>query len=343
MPFDRSQFVVEPWFSGLRKGCSSRSKCGKFRKVKCVRVVASQGFTLIELLVVISIIGLLMAMLLPAVQMVREAGRRTVCLNNLKQQSLAVINLHDTQGRFPPGYTYPEQAMWSAFILPFMDQGNLYHSLDLSGPWTDPGSASSAACATYISQFQCPSSGVPMQIDAQGIDQRVPCTYLACASGLLNRESGEFPWVGDEVSDGIFYRNSRTSMKDITDGTSHTVLLGEAIFDFSIWGDDYHGHPQVVDHWYIGTRELIPQDVSYGDSSTEISECLGSTGCPINSTHRDDSPINDKELCFSSRHPGGTQVAFADGHVRFVSEYVDFAIWQAVGSRRNGEVNQTLD
>ena len=312
-------------------------------EVACGLRKRRRAFTLIELLVVIAIIGILMALLMPAVQMVREAARRTVCLNNIKQQALAMENYHGSHQRFPPGYSYPEQTMWSAYILPQLELDSLYRTIDLDGPWTVDDTPNEDACTVYISQFQCPSSGVVEHIDAQGIDNRVPCTYLVCSSGLLNRESGDFPWVGDVDTDGIFFRNSKTSLKFVTDGSSHTVLLGEAIFDFDIWGDDYDNDPQVVDHWYIGTRELVPALPEHEDRSKEISEALGSTGAPINSTHLEDAPINDKELCFSSRHPGGVQVAFADGSTRFVSEHVDREIWSAVGTRGNNETNTYLD
>lgn len=301
------------------------------------------AFTLIELLVVIAVIGILMALLMPAVQMVREAARRTNCLSNLKQLSIATTAFHDVQRRFPPGYTFPAQAMWSAYILPFMEQGNLYRTIALDGPWQTVGSSNALACATLIPEFRCPSSDAPESMSVQGFEDRVPSSVLACASGMLNRESGPYPWVGDDVSDGIFYRNSQTRMRDIRDGTSHTILLGEALFDYEIWGDDYFGQSQVVDHWYIGSGDLDISSMAHGDRSIEVSECLGSTGCRINSTSIEDAPVNDKELCFSSRHPGGAQVAFADGHLRFVSNFVDFEVWQALGSRAGGEVNHQLD
>jgi len=308
-----------------------------------MRLGRHSAFTLIELLVVIAIIGILMALLLPAVQMVRESANRISCLNQIKQQSLAVLNYENSFGKFPPGYTFPEQAMWSAFILPYVEQENLYASIDIDGPWITDGSANEMACGSYIGLFQCPSTSVPQHLDAQGIEQRVPCNYLACSSGLLNRESGAFPWVGDEGSDGIFWRNSNTRIRDIRDGTSHTVLLGEALFDFELFGPDYDDNMQVVDHWYIGSGELIPYIATIGDRSSEISEALGTTGVPINSTRIEESPINDKELCFSSDHIGGVQVALADGSTHFIAEMIDRDVWRALGTKSGGETNARLE
>ncbi len=299
------------------------------------------AFTLIELLVVIAIIGILVGLLLPAIQQVRESGRRTQCLNHLKQMALAALDYHGVHRRFPPGYTFPEMAMWSAYLLPHIEQNQLYESIELDGPWTVDGSANEAALAVYIELFQCPSSGAAEHAppgEGQGVPGRVPCNYLAGSSGTNNRESGELPYVGMPESDGIFYRNSRTALKDIVDGSSNTLLIGEAIFDYSSWGPDYHDGMEVVDHWYIGTREFLPEYPEHApDISTEASEALTSTACPINSTFIDGAPINDKELCVSSRHPLGAQAAFADGHARFIDAMIDLEIWSAAGTRFGSE------
>lgn len=294
------------------------------------------GFTLIELLVVIAIIGILVGMLMPAIQAVRESARRTQCLNQQRQMAAGLSNYESANKHFPAGYTYPQQAMWSAFLLPYIEQTAVYDMIDFNGPWDITQTNNAAALATYISIFQCPSTRAPQFLaDGQGIPNRVPCTYLACTSGLNNRESGPEPYAGDaNVADGIFFVNSKTRTRDIVDGLANTLLLGESIFDIDLRGDDYSGNPQVIDHWYIGSSQLMPVN-PFG--SLEISEALGSTACPVNAYKRADAPINDMELGFSSRHAGGTQVAFADGHVRFVAESIDVAIWSAWGTRANLE------
>ncbi|MEM7453821.1 MAG: DUF1559 domain-containing protein, partial [Planctomycetota bacterium] len=122
-------------------------------KTKCTLRAA---FTLVELLVVIAIIGILIGMLLPAVQSVREAARRTTCLNNLTQIGLACLSYEDVNKAFPPGFTFEPSlghtgsALWSAFILPQIEQGNLYDTIDLEASWVVAGTANNDACASYI-------------------------------------------------------------------------------------------------------------------------------------------------------------------------------------------------
>ncbi|MEM7453661.1 MAG: DUF1559 domain-containing protein, partial [Planctomycetota bacterium] len=190
-----------------------------------------------------------------------------------------------------------------------------------------------------IELFQCPSSNVEKAVaNAQGVDGRVPCTYLACSSGTLRLESGPPPWAGDKdrnISDGIFYSNSETRQAEIKDGTSTTILIGEALFDFYLNGPDEVGDPEIVDHWYIGSDYLGPESF---DLSSDVSEAIGSTAAPLNATNDPDSHINEKELCFSSLHPGGAQVVFADGHAKFYAETIDPVVWSALGTRNGGEV-----
>ena len=143
------------------------------------------------------------------------------------------------------------------------------------------------------------------------------------------------------ASDGVFYANSQTSLADITDGTSATVLLGEAVPNQDILGVDAGGDDQKVDHWYIGSRELDSMEsvASKGRTSSENSECLGSTACRINSLFMgEQTSIDEKELSFGSRHSGGVNIGFVDGHVQFVTESIDSTIWSSLGTRKGGEV-----
>ncbi len=315
--------------------------------------VARCAFTLVELLVVIAIIGILIGLLLPAVQQVREAARRTQCANNLKQQMLAALSYEDAQGEFPPGFTHPSQTMWSAYILPFVEQGNLYNTIDINGPWTsgDGGTAANvAALGTYIPLFQCPSSGIPRsQFDPFVDSERVPCCYLACCSGLLDRESGELPWAGmaaDDIypeSDGMFFMNSKTLHASVKDGLSNTVMIGESLPDQDQFDVDLGGNVQKVDHWYIGSREFGLYPYISGYDSNEVSECLGSTAVRINSLKIVDAPADHKELSFGSAHAQGANIGFGDAHVKYISETIDPVIWSAVGSRNNGEVTGEID
>ncbi len=306
------------------------------------------GFTLVELLVVIAIIGILIGMLLPAVQQIREAARRIQCANQLRQQALAALNYESAHMHFPAGAEFPSNTMWSAFLLPFMEQGNLFRSVDLDGPWSPvigASEANAAALSVRLPYMRCPSANLSgPQFDPLTDTERMPSSYLACSSGLLDRESGDFPWAGMDAdqqfreSDGVFFINSRTRIAAIADGTSSTVLFGEALPDQTLTGVDEGGNVQKVDHWYIGSSELGDMRSSFNRGSAENSECMGSTAAPINSIKRTDTNIDQMELCFSSNHPGGVNLGFADGHLEFVGEDVSMTVLSAIGSRANGEV-----
>ncbi len=287
------------------------------------------GFTLVELLVVIAIIGILIGLLLPAVQSAREAARRIHCQNNLKQQGLALLNYHDRHKKFPPGLVWPDKTMWSGKLLPYLEQVALYDTLNQGAPWTEPPNAT--ACATVLSVFRCPSRSAPDQLDAQGIDLRVPCNYIASSSGTTARESGPPPLVGRFNSDGMFFVNSQVRIAEVRDGTSNTVAIGEAVFRFEPSGADHTGVNQFIDHWYIGTPE---------GAGNEVSEGMGTTAAPVNA-HKDKSLfVDERELGFGSWHPGGAQVVFADGHVEFISDSIDRETWHALGTRDGFDIRK---
>jgi len=288
-----------------------------------------RGFTLVELLVVIAIIGILIAILLPAVQAAREAARRVQCQNNLRQQGIALHNYHDAHRRFPSGGIAPDRTLWSGLLLPQLEQSPLYESLELGQPWDVAWSPNERACATYLPVFRCPSSPAPRHLTAQGITDRVPCNYLACASGTTARESGPPPLVGQADSDGMFFIDSQVRFRDVIDGTSATVAIGEAVFEFKFHGNDNSGLPQFVDHWYIGTPE---------GNANEVSEGLGSTAAAINTVFDPLAFVDEKELSFGSHHPGGAQLLFVDGHVALVTKTVDRATYSALGTRNLRDV-----
>ena len=301
-----------------------------------------RGFTVIELLVVIAVIAVLVALLLPAVQSAREAARRTQCMNNLKQQGLACTNYATSHNRFPAaamtkGYVasdeeYIEGIMWSGLILPQLDQNDLYKTL---GPDLDDAQnivRIYKASATRLTMYRCPSAKTDEDLGKRSwayVHGRLPMSYLACASGTNDSESGDGEWVGGPTSDGIMYRDSWVEPDSITDGLSNTVLIGEGLND-DHFGRDHGGHTQVTDHWYIWSFAQTDAGWRTGDAS----EAMGSTAAPINAMLEVDKwNINQNELSFSSRHPGGTQVVFADGHVQFISQSISRRVWSAMGTR----------
>ena len=338
------------WFTDQPKDTSIKEV-----DVDCFSKSSRSAFTLVELLVVIAIIGILIAMLLPAVQAVREAARRIQCANNVRQLSLSMLNYESANQKFPPGVSIPSHAMWSAFILPFIEQQNLFESIDFDTGFEDvsPSNADNIATLSVSLPFMvCPSAGVPAkQLDPLlGVD-RSPSCYLACSSGLLNRESGAFPWAGMdafgafEASDGVFYVNSESPMASMFDGASNTMAVGEALPDQDVTGTDFTGDAQKVDHWYIGSRELETMAAvnAQMEFTTDNSECLGSTACPINSLMMGDrTTIDEKELSFGSRHVSGVNIGFADGHVQFISDSIEMSVWSSVGTRYGREVPTEL-
>ncbi|RMF39459.1 MAG: DUF1559 domain-containing protein [Planctomycetota bacterium] len=293
------------------------------------------GMTLVELLVVIAIIGILISMLLPAVQSAREAARRIQCSNNLHQMAIGLHNYHTALRRFPAGIVYPNRVFWNGLLLPYVEQSPLYNSLDFARNWEEPGTGNAAACATYLGVYRCPSSTAARHVNVQGVPGRVPSTYLAVASGTATRESGQVPnQLGARRQDGLMYVNSATRMASILDGSSQTLAIGEALFAPQVIGLDLDQRLyQIVDHWYIGSDgvHMWPRGMR------EASEALGSTGVPLNGLSMD-ILIDEKEMGFASRHPGGCLFAYADGHVGMVSDTIDRTIFSALGTIAGGEV-----
>ena len=159
---------------------------GRFRR---------HAFTLVELLVVIAIIGILVGLLLPAVQAAREAARRMQCANNLKQMGLALHEYHDSHRTFPSGFIFPNRVFWTGMILPYVEQGPLYQTLDFRLPFNDGNLPNGAACAKYLPIFRCPSSNSPERLSVQGVSNRVPSNYLGVGSGTATRDRGEIPEI----------------------------------------------------------------------------------------------------------------------------------------------------
>ena len=301
-----------------------------------------RAFTLVELLVVIAIIGILVALLLPAVQAAREAARRMSCSNNLKNLGIAMHNYHDTLGSFPFGFSDLE-ALWTAPILPYIEQKPLYDTLIFQetgvGNW-DSGSANTVACGALVQTFRCPSMAVPQFLANQGIPNRVPVSYRGCAgSDVWSDDISTIPPgspVGaralEEINlNGMFWGNSGVRMGEVLDGTSNTILIGESYTDPSYVKDG-----QAMDYWQFGSPQTGGW-VSGGIGGTEYSEALGSTGPKINS--RRDPTLSGEvmEISFGSYHPGGAMFVFADGSVRFLSQTVDINAYRALGSRLGGE------
>jgi prepilin-type N-terminal cleavage/methylation domain-containing protein len=336
---------------------------------------AARGFTLVELLVVIAIIGILVALLLPAVQAAREAARRSQCQNNLRQIGLAVLNYENASRTFPMGATLFEGSTWHAFILPFIEDAALKDLMtfgeNASGnwQWAQPGPYTYPLVPPYqniqpletvIPIFRCPSAGMPdhqydVSADGWHVMNRVPGSYLGCASGIQIRQGTGAPsLLGYPTADGVLYGTDKdqkepvVEIRHIADGTSKTILVGEAVHDVAAQNESGTRAENLQgsrkDHWYIGSDDI-------DTTSSDLSEVLGSTGVPPN-LHRSPQKYNCVEfspgsaecqalqLSFGSEHSGVVQVVLCDGSVHAINEGIDAAAWRAWGTRNSQDTGQ---
>ncbi|RCS46391.1 DUF1559 domain-containing protein [Bremerella cremea] len=272
--------------------------------------IVRRGFTLVELLVVIAIIGVLIALLLPAVQQAREAARRTQCINNLKQVGLAVHNFHDTFGELPPSRVQYEYLGWSALLLPFMEQGNLYDQIDMKKKYIDQ---TAAVQQTGISGYVCPSrhkSGDLTQV-VQAINGANGAVWdYASVSGpsgdnsiirQLRKEKGMLV-VADGNKDK--YR-SQTDFASVTDGLTNTIMVGERHVQVQNLRDEKTGHDgPILSGWAYTTMRAAGPDY------------------PLASNKRDDVD-GVAHLVFGSFHPGTVNFVMGDGSVRPIQVNID--------------------
>jgi prepilin-type N-terminal cleavage/methylation domain-containing protein/prepilin-type processing-associated H-X9-DG protein len=299
---------------------------------------ARQAFTLIELLVVIAIIAVLIGLLLPAVQKVREAASRMQCQNNLKQMGLGLHNYHNSNQNLPSGYIASQPNGdpnfssapgwgWAAMLLPYIEQGNLFNqiqpAIQANVPINSPTVA--AAIQTRITLYICPSDLTPAgSFNVWGLpaNPSYPLVYFqGSASGVIAAPSSYAACVGrDEDSDadgvtgsGVFYCNSHTKLTDIVDGTSQTILIGERAWNSAqgVWAGAIPGCAMA-----FGPNNPCLSVISGGQPNSPIYAppmLVQAHAHLVNPTTDGDGGLDD----YSSMHPGGANVLFGDGSVHF--------------------------
>jgi prepilin-type N-terminal cleavage/methylation domain-containing protein/prepilin-type processing-associated H-X9-DG protein len=317
------------------------------------------GFTLIELLVVIAIIAVLIALLLPAVQAAREAARRTQCVNNLKQLGISLHNYHDVQGTFPLDRHYSTNAVYfndSALLklLPYMEQVPLFATFNFNLPETDL--SNSTGTAASVASLLCPSDTTDrLPAGWAGTNYAVnEGTYLPWVWGTLdvNGYNTSFP-----PPNGPFFQDMSFNLASITDGTSNTAACSERIIgDFnnalsSPKTDNYSygASPAGFDDAIAGCLALDITNLSYQGLSQDGGPWSWSRNCETMYKHI--TPPNSRSCMYphnlrillsaNSNHPGGVNVTFCDGSVRFIKDQVNLPTWRALGTRNGGEVTSS--
>ncbi|MBN1909990.1 MAG: DUF1559 domain-containing protein [Pirellulales bacterium] len=315
-----------------------------------------QGFTLVELLVVIAIIGILIALLLPAVQAAREAARRIKCANKLHNIALAALNYESTNGNFPPGRQRlkddSDWNRWSEFAR-MLDYSEATQIADRIEPTITTSSELNAVCPMHIELFVCPSD-----YERLGPAGETPTwgriNYKGTAGNLPGRWNGK---AAGEYCNGIFRSDHMTKIREITDGTSHTALLSEAVR-----GDGDRTNVDIPGDWFSISSSLRERDEVYTacqnvSTSGENHSLSGRTwvygsmvctrynhvmppnlqSCVCGPATQSSVNNNGTATTASSRHPGGVNLAMADGSTTFINDDVDIFIWWALGSINGGE------
>jgi len=311
------------------------------------------AFTLVELLVVIAIIGVLVALLLPAIQAARETARRSSCANNLKQLALGVLNFSAARKELPLGYTNPNssttQNNWAPFIFPYLEEGNTVSGYDLTKNWwVEPN----RTCAQIqLPVVQCPSTPDPNRI--QDKPETTPpnktgaCGDYFAPAGVNIAINAELP-AERQIATTVDLRgalcwwttkNQKNRLQSITDGTSHTILLGECAGREDVWRAGFKFPVSYTGH----TARARGGAWATTDNPYEIGQRIvwnasGGTPLPAIPGALKINNSNEWGHCFYAFHPGGANFAMADGSVHMLNETIDLYLLASLVTRGGNEV-----
>jgi len=307
------------------------------------------GFTLVELLVVIAIIGVLVALLLPAVQAARESARRTQCLNHMKQWALAIHNHHDTLGRMPYGSTndaHPnKRKTWVMHVWPFIEANNLADKGDPNAafyvpPYTIAGTLN-GLCGQQLKIYYCPSDGRGTKLQSEGTYQRVRGNIVVnWGNALYDDTSATGTAAMSTVNHGPFLHETGNRSKpglvkfsDITDGTSNTLMFSETLMALvktdNDWRGDIHNDDGIFRFHTVTTPNSTAPDLI---SSTTFFTPNNDPLMPV-------ALGSPQRAAARSRHPAGVNATMCDGSARFITNSISLTEWRALGTMAGGEAN----
>lgn len=269
-----------------------------------------KAFTLVELLVVIAIIGVLIALLLPAVQAAREAARRTQCVNNMKQIGLGLHTHHDVHRQFPAGHLYKTSTDgawgWGSLILPFIEQDNLYNLIRPTT--TTMSSTANANTQTVLDAFICPSDPGP-EINAKR-GSHAKSNY----QGVYGNETAAHSTT---AGNGLLFGNSKLGFRDITDGSANTFAVGECLTQIPTGST-----PEKKGGIWAGSNTGAAHGGTFWVTDNVAANRINGTNW----------------WAFSSNHPTGCNFLFGDGSVHFISETIAGTTYEYLGQRNDGQV-----
>jgi prepilin-type N-terminal cleavage/methylation domain-containing protein/prepilin-type processing-associated H-X9-DG protein len=316
----------------------------RHQSVRFVAIASRLGFTLVELLVVIAIIGILVALLLPAVQAARESARRAQCINNEKQESLAVLNYESAKGGLPVGLYECCWGTWQMGVLPYIEESALrnayenYGGNDPKGPEYKAEPNFTNVTSKRLALASCPSDKIsaPWPYGKSGLTKH---NYVGNygSTGIENNLFEKDPgWNQVAVLNGVQYQGApfeckkSIRLKKITDGTSNTLLLSEVIQGEGVdlrgltWWGDAAGFST-----YLAPNSSQPDVAVYAyycnKTDNDLLPCV------------QQSSANPSMFAARSRHPGGVNAAMCDGSVRFVIDDIDTAVWRALSTTHGAE------